>query len=84
MLFTGAGELEGVRYVDPTKDGDKNQHYLIEIGIENVERPQELLHWDKTQDRSLRELCEAPLNEILQAVVYGFRRILRRRGCWTV
>lgn len=61
-LFTGAGDLEGLRAVGPKSDG---RFLLLGVGIEYIEWPKEILDWAKEQEESLKELYEEPLNRML-------------------
>ena len=67
-LFTGAGELEGVRAVGPLDDSGQ-RFVLMPVGIEQMEWPQEILDWagNNTSKPSLRELYQDILNEIFDA-----------------
>eukprot|EP00540_Astrosyne_radiata_P015229 CAMPEP_0116828650 /NCGR_PEP_ID=MMETSP0418-20121206/3766_1 /TAXON_ID=1158023 /ORGANISM="Astrosyne radiata, Strain 13vi08-1A" /LENGTH=179 /DNA_ID=CAMNT_0004457547 /DNA_START=9 /DNA_END=548 /DNA_ORIENTATION=- len=66
-LFTGAGDLEGIRFVGPENDG---RYLLLDAGVEELEWPLETLEFwaKKKKNNHLRELYEGPLNVILDQV----------------
>lgn len=62
-LFTGAGEFEGLRAVGPkAEDG---RFVLLDVGIEYIEWPKEIVDWAKGKSSTLKELYEGVLNEVL-------------------